>query len=1238
MQRSYAQQISPYDNAEQAQAITGNLINRTAGFAAPLVKFGGGLLGMDSPLSGALTWGGIGAMAGGLAGPGGSAIGAGVGAGVGAMIGTTGYAAGFVYNNAMAGMQQQQQLNQTMRQNFGFMRGGGSGYGFSGSDMSVIGSQMRGMSHQVGQGGEMHSFGELTQLAGNMGRMGFAQNVTDVKQFTTKFRQMVDTLKTVSRELGTSLQEAQDMVVGMRQSGIFTKSDQVRMAHQIRSNSLAGVSMEASVSMMNYGSQVARSIGGLGNSGAFAGMRTIQQVGAAMKVGALSEEDIYNATGLRGEEGTQAYAQNQLSTSARFLKSGRGRWLTASMAGRNGKLDEASAEAFASGGFDVGDTRNRAYGNLSKVGRAGFIRNEGRLQSEMLNRFGGNLNVMALTGWAGSRGIDISAMGDRDMLFAQRQLGMGRDELEGAVKQANAMGDIGSYMRRQSAQDDYMKDISISRKNQGLEGVKNRFNQLREHAQGKVAGTAQDALNSLTSSIERRLNRIFGSYESSLDTELSDAYSKFSDSGGTDQASRKTVLRNRDMASMGRALQMGGANSKMSVDQYQRLMQNKAERNFVGEKPFGWFGGETNEHRLGMPEFKGKTQAQFDEYQKTVSSYAKGANSLATSPVDTLWLAKNKDVLTTPGAMERLGSLKGFPRMQMMAHLAAESGDQRAAGFLERQQQGKLGPNELQTWGALGNTVDRLNSGGAQGSGFDANGMRGLMNSVGEPERYGRITGGAADEMQASREKLVKPFRGLSKVAVGAVAGLSSLVIPGAGAGLSSLVMPALGAGIATGGNMLVDGLSDLLSRSGAEAHETALGKIEQSTAGQTQLFKMLSGDKDEINSAKQEFGGLARIDKDELDTGQSSRKEWLRNSLIASDLGVSNVAEYGKQLAGGGKLSAEHAKMLQDKYNLKGDAAKSAVLGTAQMVGQTFNSAGAQQDAVLRKEGIQGLKAMDTLKATGEYSDSGELRADISHLMHKRGVGVFADMASARGRNTKIRADLGDGELTDEKRKAYYNQEDTEAGLVGKTSAELGQIVQAGMADKGSGSAQSAVGANVALHRAREMRSASSTVANRGAGGAAAKWMGKDVDDDTMRMLASKRGDVGAQMALLDQSHVLDGMSKEQRGTFKGAIELAEGKNLSAADKRLTSEERNMQSRRTIKGLNADVAAEAKKKETEKTEKKDTYEAQNNTNLEKIATAMDGMSKHFTANPPPATQNVNIVASAIDFGARAVK
>ena len=1208
MQRSYAQQISPYDNRAQAENITGNLVNRGVGFAAPLAKFGGGLLGMDSPFSGALTWGGIGAMFGGPAG-------AGIGAGAGALIGTTGAIVGFGANNFMTGMQQQQQLNQSMRQNYGFMRPGG--WGFTGSDMGIIGSQMRGMSHQVGPGGEMHSFGELTQLAASMGRMGFAQNVTDVRQFTQKFRQMVDTLKTVSKELGTSMQEAQDMVVGMRQSGVFNKADQVRMAQQIRANSLAGVSMEASNAMMNYGSQVARSIGGLGGSGAGAGMRTIQQIGAAMRVGALSESDIYNATGLTGEAGTQAFAQNQLNQSARFLQSSRGRWLTASMAGRNGQLDERSVEAFESGGFDVSRTRQLAQQNLNKVGRASFIRNEGRLKSELLNRFGGNLNVLALSGWAGGRGIDISAMGDREMLFAQRQLGMGRDDVEDAVKQANAMGDIGTYMKRQSMQDEYLKEISVLRKHQGLEGIKNRFNQLYEHAQSSVQEVGQNTLNSLTKSIERQLNHIFGTYESSLDTELGDAYTKFSASGGADAAARKAIMANHSMAQMGRAFGVGGGGG-MSVDQYQRLAQGRGISDLVGKDIAGLLGGQTLEKQLGMPEFTGKTQEEFEKYRQDVLSFSKGSSSLISSDADKEWVAKNMGAYSTMGASDRLGKLTGASLTLEMIKMAAERGDKAAVGYLESRAAHKESHEETEDWTRKMHSISMVNSEGSFGGGFK-NGVDTLFNDAGAGTRYGempsdaeaaqlsiwdRITsderapkiaayltgqggqGGWAEALKVNGRN-EKGVRGSDLLRVGGTA-LDYL------GDLANYVHPLVGGAVSAASAAL-----GFVADSGEEARKDAVGKIIQSKEGQEQVLGALRGDKGVMDKTAREYAELSRDQHPD-----EARMQFLKSVGVAGDIGLEEMTDLNKQLVANAaagnkdaalKLSAGTSKKLQTNYAVDEAGAEKLARNALAQSRQAIHSAGEQENAALRREGTMAQNAERAMTSVGTYTESGELDAGAVKELDKAGLHSVVVAASNKGRGVHATAALAEGEITPEKYAAYRGQESEESAWSGMSASVLRDEIQKTLSFKGKNPAASAINAsesNQMIKKLRGMQSAARTVGQYGEGGAAAKWMGLDLGADTMRLLSSKRGDTNAQISILTDEHVFDHMSEKQQIEFKHGLALAGGdtgsKYMSGEEKLMPIDQMRVKGRQTIQGVQREVKEKAEKESKAKEDAKE--------------------------------------------------
>ena len=64
-----------------------------------------------------------------------------------------------------------------------------------------------------------------------------------------------------------------------------------------------GLTTTELTSMANIGSQIARSMGGLGQQGAFGGMKAIGNLGTAMQIGSVGEMDVYNATGMTGAEG-----------------------------------------------------------------------------------------------------------------------------------------------------------------------------------------------------------------------------------------------------------------------------------------------------------------------------------------------------------------------------------------------------------------------------------------------------------------------------------------------------------------------------------------------------------------------------------------------------------------------------------------------------------------------------------------------------------------------------------------------------------------------------------------------------------------------------------------------------------------------------------------------------------------------------------------------------------------------
>lgn len=492
-------QGSPYSGERMA----GSFVNTASSIASPLAMGGAALAGLD-PFSMALKGGSAGFAAGGI---GGAAVGALGGA---AVVGVPMMAAGYAGGQFLQGAQQHQQLGSQLRSSFGFRNQFG-GSGFTGGDVGQIGSAMRDMTSQLGPGGEQVNFDELGRLASNMGRMGMAQGVRSAKEFTDKFKQMVSSLKEIAQEFGTSLEEAQKMMAGMKQSGVFGVGQQAGFAKMIRSGAQAGgMATTELTGMMSIGSQISRMVGGRGSAGAQGGIETITNIGVAQKMGILSEEAIYNATGQTGAMGRRALATQQMQGAARFLKGGLGRRMLAAMADQDGELDDDDADEFMSGGVSVNRTRQMWKENLRGVGRANFIRNEGRLRGEALRKFGGLAPAIAMRGWMAGKGIDVNTDNDRAMLFLQRRLRMGRDEADAMVKQIRDLPQIMREREIAGKEEGMAKRMSTRDKMTGIDGLKRKLDQAAAEVRGELQEAGAGFMENLSNEFEGLVNELTG--------------------------------------------------------------------------------------------------------------------------------------------------------------------------------------------------------------------------------------------------------------------------------------------------------------------------------------------------------------------------------------------------------------------------------------------------------------------------------------------------------------------------------------------------------------------------------------------------------------------------------------------------------------------------------------------------------------------------------------------------------
>jgi len=498
-----------YGGMPMGEAITGGVMNRASAMGGPLAMGAMGIMGMD-PMSRAMGAGWDAFKGGaGLGRIGANALGAAALPMAGIM------AAGYAGSQMMTGAQQQQNLNAGLRSSFQFMNPmAAGGRGFSSADMGAIGGNLRQMAGQVGPGGEIAGFEELSRLASNMGRMGMSQGVRSAKDFSDRFKQMVGSLKEIATAFQTNLEEAQQMMSSMRGAGIFGAGKAAQFAKAARAGAVAGGLATTEVTgMMSIGSQIARSIGGRGVAGARAGIETITNLGVAQQLGILNEEDVYNATGLTGAEGRQALATQQLQESGNFLKTSRGRYFLASLAGKNGQLDERSVREVMAGGVGTNQTRQMAQRNLQGVGRANFIRNEGRLRGEVLAQFGGNAMTMAYTGWLQERGFDVTNLNDdRAALALQRFSGMGRDEAEAAVKEVRDLPRIMREKSRVGEEEQLVRRLEFRRAHTGVEGVKRKLEEFKNEVQNNLQSAGQDLFNAGSEMVTRLINKVTDTY------------------------------------------------------------------------------------------------------------------------------------------------------------------------------------------------------------------------------------------------------------------------------------------------------------------------------------------------------------------------------------------------------------------------------------------------------------------------------------------------------------------------------------------------------------------------------------------------------------------------------------------------------------------------------------------------------------------------------------------------------
>lgn len=478
-------------------------------FAMSAARMGHGFAG------GMNTAAGIGMGLGAMAVPGMAGMALGAGAMIPAYLGAKAIDA--YGGNFAQGMQNQAQLNSTLRQNFRFFGGQGHmGRGFNQNQMGQIGQTIQNeLNDNV-----FTSAGELNQLVSQGAQSGMFTGVRDVQDFSQKFRKMIDTLKTVQQELGGSLSEALDFVNQSKQAGIFQQVDQTNFATQMQgAEAASGLSRSQLMGLSTQGAQIARSVGGYGRQGAYGALRAASTLGGAVQSGVINEELLSEATGGRtGNEAVQSMVGQMMQRSARFSRRGMGRFSLYAMSNADGTgLDQGMMDRFLAGDISTSSVSRSAHSNVARMGRARAINQEGTLRGAMMEQGGlaGQIGMMRLM--VGDRVMDQSD--DLASLVLQRRFRMNRPQAQmmmslmrnqgtiaeqeaydrqGAGRQAALQTDI----RENRSMDSFMRHLS--------HGVQDRTGMLKAQELGRRV------MSRVSSLVERATNDMLGIAENSL--------------------------------------------------------------------------------------------------------------------------------------------------------------------------------------------------------------------------------------------------------------------------------------------------------------------------------------------------------------------------------------------------------------------------------------------------------------------------------------------------------------------------------------------------------------------------------------------------------------------------------------------------------------------------------------------------------------------------------------------------
>lgn len=433
-------------------------------------------------------------------------------------------AAGYGVNQMMEGFQQRQGVNQVLRSRFGGamgIGGGRGGRGFSTEEMGGISTMLR----EMGTEDVNSSMGELTRVMDRTAQMGVYKGVQSAREFKTKFKQTVDALKEIAQTMNTTLEGASEFMQQSRSMGFFSGQDISRNLMSTRMNAAAtGMSVPQLQQIGQMGSQMGMAMGMRGQTGARYAQGLAGQIGSSMQSGALSEEQLFEATGgLTGSEGVQALTGSVMQANQRFLRRGAGRVLTAAAwDAETGGVNQEVMERIRRGEISFQEARTMARRNISATGgrRSEFFSQEERIRGEVGAAGGLEMGVGMLESHLQRRGRGEDFDDPIAQRFLRRQMGYSQSQVEAIQAMRREMPRTMAQRRSAMRQEAGNMIQTRRREGQGLQGMRRRWAQWWEREiENPIKQAADDMTTTISQGVEEMMNEFEGRIQTSISTQ-----------------------------------------------------------------------------------------------------------------------------------------------------------------------------------------------------------------------------------------------------------------------------------------------------------------------------------------------------------------------------------------------------------------------------------------------------------------------------------------------------------------------------------------------------------------------------------------------------------------------------------------------------------------------------------------------------------------------------------------------